>query len=192
MKHYIGIRRDGGCLVVVLGNGGFHPLTHHVHHSPDGFEWGYGGSGPADLAMAILADAAPELFDDAEEPPIPARFYQQFKHDVVSRLPRSGWLMDQAAVLAWVQATTAGVRESGVRASLVMVQPLPLSAAEQLTICPMCREDPEVACPRDTDAACRHCGQAFCARHILCHLAQAHLVSAEWRGHLKAGTGGPR
>ena len=25
-----------------------------VHHSPTGYEWGYGGSGPADLALNIL------------------------------------------------------------------------------------------------------------------------------------------
>jgi hypothetical protein len=25
-----------------------------IHHSPDGFEWGYGGSGPADFALNIL------------------------------------------------------------------------------------------------------------------------------------------
>lgn len=35
-----------------------------VHHSPDGFEWGYGGSGPADLALniaqAILLDMGHE------------------------------------------------------------------------------------------------------------------------------------
>jgi hypothetical protein len=27
------------------------------NHSPDGFEWGYGGSGPAQLALAILLEA---------------------------------------------------------------------------------------------------------------------------------------
>jgi hypothetical protein len=31
------------------------PLPHIFIHSKDGFEWGYGGSGPADLALAILA-----------------------------------------------------------------------------------------------------------------------------------------
>jgi hypothetical protein len=31
-------------------------LRHIPFHSPDGFEWGYGGSGPADLALAILVD----------------------------------------------------------------------------------------------------------------------------------------
>jgi hypothetical protein len=38
-------RSDG----VALGQ-----LTHHVKHSPSGFAWGYGGSGPADLARCIL------------------------------------------------------------------------------------------------------------------------------------------
>jgi len=29
-------------------------VPHHiVHHSPTGFEWGYGGSGPADLALNL-------------------------------------------------------------------------------------------------------------------------------------------
>lgn len=32
------------------------PLRHYVRHSPTGMEWGYGGSGPADLARSILID----------------------------------------------------------------------------------------------------------------------------------------
>ena len=31
-------------------------LEHHIYHSPTGFSWGYGGSGPADLARSILWD----------------------------------------------------------------------------------------------------------------------------------------
>lgn len=33
------------------------PLLHVVKHSPTGLEWGYAGSGPADLARSILLDA---------------------------------------------------------------------------------------------------------------------------------------
>ena len=47
------------------------------NHSPDGFNWGYGGSGPAQLALAILADC---LGDDADA----VRLHQVFKADVVS------------------------------------------------------------------------------------------------------------
>lgn len=31
-------------------------LPHHVRHSPDGFAWGYLGSGPSELARCILID----------------------------------------------------------------------------------------------------------------------------------------
>lgn len=43
-----------------------------VNHSPDGFSWGYGGSGPAQLALAILL----EYFNDDE---MALAHYQQFK-----------------------------------------------------------------------------------------------------------------
>lgn len=32
-------------------------LTHHVRHSPDGFQWGYTGSGPAETARCLLLAA---------------------------------------------------------------------------------------------------------------------------------------
>lgn len=38
-------------------NGNVTHLKHRiVWHSPDGFQWGYGGSGPADLALNMLYD----------------------------------------------------------------------------------------------------------------------------------------
>jgi len=39
-------------------------------HSPGGFEWGYGGSGPAQLAVAICSKLWPDLW---------TRVYQDFK-----------------------------------------------------------------------------------------------------------------
>ena len=41
----------------------------HVSHSPDGFNWGYGGSGPAQLAYAIChelygKDVARKIYQD--------------------------------------------------------------------------------------------------------------------------------
>ena len=51
-----------------------------INHSPDGFNWGYGGSGPAQLALAILLKYLPE--DDAR------RYYQDFKWNVIAKLPR--------------------------------------------------------------------------------------------------------
>ena len=34
--------------VVVLEEDEVRPLAHHVRHSPNGFGWGYAGSGPSD------------------------------------------------------------------------------------------------------------------------------------------------
>ena len=66
------------------------------NHSPDGFEWGYTGSGPAQLAVAILAHA---IGDDE----LAVRLYQQYKFQVIARLREESWSLDQQAVLDWVQ-----------------------------------------------------------------------------------------
>src|SRR6202022_2416313 len=50
------------------------------NHSPTGFSWGYGGSGPAQLALALLADA---LGDDDRA----VRLHQEFKFKVVAAWP---------------------------------------------------------------------------------------------------------
>jgi hypothetical protein len=47
---------DGDALAFVVLGERTRPLRHISHASPTGFNWGYGGSGPADLALAILAD----------------------------------------------------------------------------------------------------------------------------------------
>jgi hypothetical protein len=50
-----------------------------MNHSPDGFQWGYGGSGPAQLALGILA----HYFATMHPQPVADRMalgaYQQFK-----------------------------------------------------------------------------------------------------------------
>lgn len=56
MKTYIARRGLSGTIVLVRDERGERALTHHVKHSPTGFEWGYGGSGPAELARCILID----------------------------------------------------------------------------------------------------------------------------------------
>ena len=53
-------------------------------HSPTGFNWGYGGSGPAQLALALL------LEEVGEE--VALDHYQSFKWQVVAHLP-SAWTL---------------------------------------------------------------------------------------------------
>lgn len=74
------------------------PLCSNViNHSPTGFEWGYSGSGPAQLALAILMDA---LGKDQMERAV--TLHQGFKSLVVSPLPHSEWTLTRKQVLAAV------------------------------------------------------------------------------------------
>src|SRR5262245_31883408 len=60
------------------------------NHSPTGFNWGYGGSGPAQLALALLADA----FGDDD---LAVFWHQEFKRKWVSLLPDE-WASDEASI----------------------------------------------------------------------------------------------
>lgn len=89
-------------------------------HSPDGFAWGYSGSGPAQLALALLAahfrmqfrmqvvggglDQGSMLAADERALAI----YQRFKNRVISALPReAGWTLTAAQVDEHVAALEA-------------------------------------------------------------------------------------
>lgn len=54
------------------------------NHSPSGFSWGYGGSGPAQLALAVCL----ETFKGTAWEDHSFDWYQQFKRDVISVLPQ--------------------------------------------------------------------------------------------------------
>ena len=74
------------------------------NHSPTGFAWGYWGSGPAQLALALLADAA--------GPALAERLYQDFKVERIGRLSQSeGWRMSLTDILEWV--VVAGMLAEG-------------------------------------------------------------------------------
>ena len=80
----VGVRTADGCVVTVCDHqaGHAYPLNprHDIrNHSPDGFNWSYSGSGPAQLALALCADA---LGDDERA----QRVYQDFKFKVIGRI----------------------------------------------------------------------------------------------------------
>jgi len=109
MKVYSG-RRDVNriCHVLVIDDGGSRALDPRLdldNHSPTGFEWGYGGSGPAQLALAILADA---LRDDITA----VRLHQKFKWRVISKIARDKpWQITQAEVIDVATELLAGKNE---------------------------------------------------------------------------------
>lgn len=61
-----------------------------------GFAWGYRGTGPANLAMSILADAV------GGDLVIPQAHFLRFKDRVIAKLPRSGFQMSHTQVLDWL------------------------------------------------------------------------------------------
>lgn len=89
MKEYFGYRSgdDTSCPAHVYwgdSDGETRPLSPKAsqkiwNHSPDGFNWGYGGSGPAQLALAILYH-----FTKSRE--VALHWYQDFKWAFVA-----GW-----------------------------------------------------------------------------------------------------
>ena len=117
---------------------------HHVHHSPTGFEIGYGGSGPADLALNILAlaigpppDPGPEpsedsddgdtreawaaindrrvkLYDDSYVHADAWDLHQAFKWDLIATMPRAGGTIAGALIEAWITAKQAQFAEHSV------------------------------------------------------------------------------
>lgn len=78
------------------------PRNEIGNHSPDGFEWGYGGSGPAQLALALVADCW------GGEYAVP-KVYQRVKRHV-AKLPHDGWTLTNAEVDAWI---ALAVNETG-------------------------------------------------------------------------------
>jgi len=78
-----------------------------VNHSPTGFEWGYGGSGPAQLSYAILRTfeeitlgISPEWAKGYAQ-----IYHQQFKWDIVcNRFGRSdSWELTSEEVGSWLR-----------------------------------------------------------------------------------------
>jgi hypothetical protein len=66
-----------------------------VYHSPTGLAWGYGGSGPADLALNILS-----LYIDAKEA---QRYHQDFKWQFIATMPEQGGTIKREDILRWIE-----------------------------------------------------------------------------------------
>lgn len=110
MRTYGGKRdADGNAVVTIQEIDGrrrpLDPRLDLVNHSPTGLEWGYGGSGPAQLALALLADA---LGNDQ----LALGLHQNFKTKFIEVLDRNGeWQLTQAAVRLFVRVELGGRRD---------------------------------------------------------------------------------
>ena len=71
------------------------PSQKLINHSPDGFQWGYGGSGPSQLALALLLDVTGDSG-------LSVALHQDFKNNFVATWGES-WQMEADEILRWVQ-----------------------------------------------------------------------------------------
>lgn len=88
-----------------------------VEHSPDGFEWGYGGSGPADLALNILNlfeppgtdGQQPERCFDGECSRTAQVLHQAFKRDFIAPMPWTGGTIPGVEIRSWISGRVVRV-----------------------------------------------------------------------------------
>ena len=66
------------------------------NHSPNGFGWGYQGPEPAQLALAILADATGD--DDYA-----TRWSQELKREVIANIRKNQWTILGEDVEGWIK-----------------------------------------------------------------------------------------
>jgi hypothetical protein len=71
-----------------------------VRHSPTGFAWGYGGSGPADLALNILSVFIGQAAAES--------LYQDFKWEFIASMPSHGGTIPRETILNWIKEKQTG------------------------------------------------------------------------------------
>jgi len=104
MNIYKGMRASNGSAAVTVNGKPLRLRLDLFNHSPTGFEWGYSGSGPAQLALAICAN---ELNHDA----LAVRIHQHFKARVIASITANEWTMTGEEVRAI--CTTLAFRPGG-------------------------------------------------------------------------------
>ena len=103
MKHYEGIRTESGVVVRVATDDcpnkrDLPARMDVINHSLDGFEWGYAGSGPTQLALALAIDA---LDGDVVRA---VKVYQDVKWQITAKLDGNRWLLTQESILETIHA----------------------------------------------------------------------------------------
>jgi len=100
---YAGTRRtEQPSTVLIVGKDFNHPLDPQpklFQHSSE-FNWGYAGSGPAQLALAIAADIC--------SPRDACRIHQALKFSLVGRITADSFIIDRAEVVSLVNGLIAG------------------------------------------------------------------------------------
>jgi hypothetical protein len=75
------------------------PSLKLYNHSPTGFNFGYGGSGPAQLALAILLDYTGDKM-------VAGAFHQDFKWKFIGGMQHPGGVIKGADISRWLTEHT--------------------------------------------------------------------------------------
>lgn len=111
---YLPVPLDDGIVLTRGGSGGVRTNIPHLvtYHSPTGWEWGYGGSGPADLALNIVEVLLHRLGHKGEKTKLSDgavcfamawRLHQDFKRDFIATLPEQGGTIPLEAAVGWIK-----------------------------------------------------------------------------------------
>lgn len=117
----------GTAVVDIPSKGDPRPLRHVPYHS-QGFSWGYGGSGPADLALSILCDHFGELRHQTPvwygtrahwlarvEKTKAWPLHQRFKWEIVANRPQHRpWTLTHDQIVEWLRTLMRERAERGV------------------------------------------------------------------------------
>lgn len=100
-------------------------------HSPTGFECGYRGSGPADLALNVLAQLIPlgsdgaegwKIWDGQKVSATAGILHHDFKEQFIARIPKEGGGVSINEIRTWLEAKRA---EPWFKERLETYTPLP-------------------------------------------------------------------
>lgn len=91
-----------------------HRLTHHG----SGYNWGYAGSGPAELALNILENYAyrPGIPNGGKVSCFKGKcsrlawnLHQKFKAEIVQHIPEKGGFIDAEKIFTWINENWDGI-----------------------------------------------------------------------------------
>ena len=108
---YTGVFTNDDDWYVITKNGrkfDHEPSLKIRNHSPTGFAWGYGGSGPAQLALGLL-------LEETKDAKLAEHFYMDYKWDVVAGLPKAEgqtWQLTTTDILTWLRRKVDVAQES--------------------------------------------------------------------------------
>lgn len=90
-------RRNGRLVEVRAGDRPL-PTRRDVFNHSDRLEWGHVGGACAQLSLALLLHHTDET--------TALTYHQDFKQDVISRLPLEGWTLTGSEIDAWLRERT--------------------------------------------------------------------------------------